>query len=158
MIARLRSNDQRKLAKDIAAAKKKYLTLKQQLEAQIGRPVDATEALWKENDVNVVDRQIQTQDHRPSIPICDYNWKESHWASRTERELNEICRRREMPGYGPKAAMIKWLETGSVDYEDLYASSLMMMCTERNLKHRSNDKKAELIRRLEEADDQEETS
>lgn len=158
MIARLRSNDQRKLAKDIAAAKKKYLTLKQQLEAQIGHPVDATEALWKENDVNVVDHQIQTQDHRPSIPICDYNWKESHWASRTERELNEICRRREMPGHGPKAAMIKWLETGSVDYEDLYASSLMMMCRERNLKCRSNDKKAELIRRLEEADEQEETS
>jgi len=25
-----------------------------------------------------------------------------------------------MPGYGPKAEILKWLDTGKVDYQDLY--------------------------------------
>jgi hypothetical protein len=160
MIARLRSNDQRKLAKDITEARKKHLSWKQQLETQVGHPVDDTEVKRKENNVNSVDRQMQTQAQtsRPKIPICDFNWRESHWASRTERDLREICRRRDMPGLGPKAAMIKWLETGSVEYEDLYGFSLEMMCMERKIKYKRDGKKVELIRSLKEADEQEEMS
>jgi hypothetical protein len=63
-----------------------------------------------------------------------------------------------MPGHGPKAAMLKWLDTGSVEYEDLYAGSLEMICFRRGIKHRSGEKKVDLIRRLKEADEQEAAS
>lgn len=109
---------------------------------------------------SAVDNQIQTQARmsRSRIRICDYNWRESHWASRTERQLNEICSRREMPGSGPKAAMIKWLDTGSVEYDDLYVGSLERICAERGIKYRSGEKKVELVRLLEESDEQESAS
>jgi hypothetical protein len=51
--------------------------------------------------------------------------------------------------------MLKWLDTGSVDYEDLYVGSLEQMCMERGIKHKSSDKKVELIKKLREADEAE---
>lgn len=60
-----------------------------------------------------------------------------------------------MPGHGPRAALLKWLDTGSVEYEDLYAGSLGVICYRRWIKHRSGEKKVDLIRRLKEADEQE---
>jgi hypothetical protein len=138
MISRLLSNDRKKLAKDIIATKKEYKSLKQQLEFQIGHPVEVKKVFLKEKELEAVDNRIHAKAkmNQPGMPICDYDWRESHWASRTERELSEICRRREMPGYGPKAAMIKWLETGSVDYEDLYVTSLEIFCMKRGIKHK----------------------
>lgn len=97
----------------------------------------------------------KAKETRPQIPICDDEWQDSHWASRTERELREICTRREFPGSGPKAAMIKWLDTGSVDYEDLYAFSLEQICRSRGLPAKSGEKKLDLVRKLNEADEAE---
>jgi hypothetical protein len=63
--------------------------------------------------------------------------------------------RREMPGSGPKAAMIKWLETGNIEYDELYAFSLESLCRDRDIKFKSREKKAELVRLLKEADERE---
>jgi hypothetical protein len=49
--------------------------------------------------------------------------------------------------------MIKWLETGSVDYEDLYAGSLEIMCMKRGLHVKIGAKKVDLIKRLREDDE-----
>jgi hypothetical protein len=158
MIDRLRKYDRKKLTEDISKAKKELLLWKERLEAQIGHPVEDTDLMEKENQITALDHKLQAEGQlsRPGIPICGYNWRESHWASRTERELNDICSRRGMSGHGPKAALIKWLDTGSVEYEDLYAGSLEMMCMRRGIKHRSGAKKVDLIRLLQEADKQEE--
>jgi hypothetical protein len=132
-----------------------YEKAKAELEVAIGHPVDRIKPIMDEmNELYSSDTQIrqEAQPTRKAVPICEYNWKDSHWASRTERELSEICRRREMPGHGPKAAMLKWLDTGSVDYEDLYGFSLEQMCSERGIKYKSSDKKLDLIKRLREAD------
>jgi hypothetical protein len=160
MITRLRANDRKMLVKDISKAEQRYHTLKQQLEAQIGHPVEDTDLMKTEQSVDVLDNKLQSQAQmrRPGKPICDYNWRESHWASRSERELWDICQRRGMPASGPKAALIKWLETGSVEYEDLYAGSLEMICYRRGIKHKSGEKKVDLILRLKEADEQEENA
>jgi hypothetical protein len=160
LIARLKSNDRQKLAKNISKTKQEYISLQRQLELRIGHTVEDSNLFQEEERLRAVDNQLQmqAQTSRPGIPICDYKWRESHWASRTERQLSEICLRREMPGHGPKAAMIKWLDTGSVDYEDLYVGSLERMCTERGIKHRSGEKKVELVRLLKEADEREDAS
>jgi hypothetical protein len=63
--------------------------------------------------------------------------------------------RREMPGSGPKASMIKWLETGNIEYDELYAFSLESLCRDRGIKFKSGEKKAELVRLLKEADKRE---
>ena len=63
--------------------------------------------------------------------------------------------RREMLGSGPKAAMIKWLETGNIEYDELYAFSLESLCRDRDIKFKSREKKAELVRLLKEADERE---
>ena len=60
-----------------------------------------------------------------------------------------------MPGSGPKAAMIKWLETGNIEYDELYAFSLESLCRDRDIKFKSREKKAELVRLLKEADERE---
>ena len=85
-------------------------------------------------------------------PVCRYNWEDSPWAEKTERQLTKICKTRGMPGGGPKAAKIKWLDTGNVDYEDMYTTELAIMCMERGLKYKSKDKKVDLVRLLREAD------
>lgn len=93
-------------------------------------------------------------------PICDYDWSGSHWAERTEREISEICHRREMPGHGsaPKAAQLKWLDTGVVEYSDFYISGLEVMCRERGIKYKYDAKKEYYISLLEEDDAREEGS
>ena len=158
-INRLRASDRQKLIKDISKAREEFLSAKKQLETQIGHAVGDHGVCrgGPEADLQAIDNQVERDavNSRPRIPICDYDWRDSHWASRTERQLSEICSRRGMPGHGPKAAMLKWLDTGSVEYEDLYAGSLEMICFRRGIKHRSVEKKVDLIRRLKEADKQE---
>lgn len=65
---------------------------------------------------------------QPVQHFCDYDWKQSNWTSRSNLELIEICQRREIPGADTGATMIKWLETGHLEYEDLYVSSLEALC------------------------------
>lgn len=82
---------------------------------------------------------------------CDYDWKDSHWASRSERELREICERPEIPGWGPKAARIKRPETVALDYEDMYMSSPEDMCRQRGLRY-NGLQRLELAQKLREDD------
>lgn len=154
-IARLRKDDRKRLDK----WKKEYIVAKQNLEKAIGRTIDDGLSSKVEDQVRAEDYQMEktSRDARPKIPICDYEWRNSHWASRTERQLREICERREYPGYGPKAAMIKWLETGTLDYQDLYTVSLERMCRERGIHTKHGEKKDELVRLLKEADEADET-
>lgn len=102
-------------------------------------------------DMSHRERASPPREVKPPERQCDYDWKQSHWADRTTRELLDICRRREMPGQGTRAAMIKWLETGTVEYEDLVAYSLEGMCRKRGLPFRGL-KRSELARRLREDD------
>jgi len=151
-IARLQKDDRNKREK----LKREYDTTKRKLEEATGRV--GSECNRKDEDEHrAADYRIEkvAKDSRPGVPICDYEWQDSRWASRTERELLEICTRRDFPGVGPKAAMIKWLDTGSVDYEDLYAFSLERICTNRGLPAKSGEKKADLVRTLKEADEAE---
>jgi len=157
-IARLWNDDNKTINKNLKERTARYEEAKEKLEVAIGHPVHKIKSVMDEaNKVSGLDIKVrqQAQPTRKAFPVCEYDWKDSHWASSTERELTEICRRREMPGYGPKAAMLKWLDTGSVDYEDLYVGSLEQMCMERGIKHKSSDKKVELIKKLREADEAE---
>jgi hypothetical protein len=152
-IARLWNDDNKTVNKNLKERTAKYEEAKAKLEVAIGHPVHKIESVMAEGDeMRRLDTKVLEQAQPIRKPVCAYNWKDSHWASRTERELSEICRRREMPGSGPKAAMLKWLDTGSVDYEDLYVDSLVQMCMERGIKHKSSDNKVELIKKLREAD------
>jgi hypothetical protein len=157
-IARLWNDDNKTVDKKLKELTAKHETAKAKLEATIGHPMyEVKPAMEEAEEVRRLDTKIleQAQPTRKPVTVCTYDWKDSHWASRTERELTEICRRREMPGYGPKAATLKWLDTGSVDYEDLYVDSLEQMCMERGIKHKSSDNKVELIKKLREADEAE---
>jgi hypothetical protein len=155
-IARLQKYDRARLEK----IRKDYNSLKVRLEEAIGHPVDCERTFKVEDQQTAKDHLVEQEAKaaRPAIPVCDYKWRDSHWAVRTERELRDICYRRDFPGSGTKAAMIKWLETGSVDYEDLYAGSLEQMCRERGLRAKYGEKKVDLVRLLKEADEAEENS
>ena len=154
LVKRLQKDDQKLITKEVNAAQARYDAAKLELESKTGRPVNATEALKKEDDIRAIDYKTQdrAQESRPRIPVCNYDWKDSHWAERTERQLNEICTRRGMPGCGPKAAMLKWLDTGNLEYEDMYIVGLSSICEKRGVKYKSGDKKVDLIRRLRDAD------
>lgn len=104
-------------------------------------------------DNEIINRVEKKQ--KPPVHVCDYDWRASHRASKTERELSVICKRMEMPGYGPKAAMVKFLDTGAIEYEDLYASGLEMICYRRGIALKGNAKKDEMVRLLKEADEAE---
>ncbi len=77
----------------------KYKSLKPRLEAKVGHPVHASVSLKAEKEYYARDDQLQQSKRTtPPQPICSYDWKDSYWASRTKRQLREICGRREMPG------------------------------------------------------------
>ena len=155
LLKRLQNDERKTITKEVEAAQVKYDIAKLELESKTGRSVNLTESFKKEDNLTALDYRTQNraQEARRKVSICDYNWKESHWADRRERELAEICSRRGMPGYGPKAAMLKWLDTGDLEYEDMYTSGLTSICMERGLECRNRDKKVDLIRRLREADE-----
>lgn len=152
-VARLQNYDRDRLKK----VTEQYDALKRELEEATGRTIHPNWIMMDQDQESAADYQIEQQakNARPGKSVCDYKWQDSHWASRTERELRDICKRQDCPGYGPKAAMIKWLETGSLDYEDLYAFSLYSICLDRGLPANSTEKKVELVRRLKEDDEAE---
>ena len=154
-IARLQNDDRKSLTKSINEMRTMRDSLKLEMEARVGHPVNATEDLDRERKRQQLNSQMQQQASSPPkpVPICGYKWQDSHWADRTEAQLREICSRREMPGSGPKAAMLKWLDTGEVDYEDLYAGGLEMICRERGVHYKCNAKKVDLVRLLKEDDE-----
>jgi hypothetical protein len=154
LIKRLQKDDRMSNEKRRKLAQAKHDQVKRDLETKTGRSVIATDVMEREDRKYALESQLQREfEGPPPKPVCDYDWKDSHWAGRTERELSEICQRRGMPGYGPRAAMLKWLDTGNVDYEDLYVGGLQRICTERGLEFREKDKKVDLVRRLQEADE-----
>ncbi|QSZ31603.1 hypothetical protein DSL72_001170 [Monilinia vaccinii-corymbosi] len=56
---------------------------------------------------------------------------------------------------GTRASMIKYIETGEVDYEDLYVDALKAMCSQRGVKHKYNELRLDLARKLSETDEKE---
>jgi hypothetical protein len=156
LIKRLQNDDQKSIQKKVKDLQTEHDRIKHELETKTGRSIVANDVVEKADRGLDTELQIQHQAQRPSPkPICSYDWKDSHWAGRTERQLTEICSRRGMPGYGPKAAMLKWLDTGNLEYEDLYIGGLESICRDRGLKCKSKDTKNDLIRRLREADEAE---
>ena len=153
LIKRLEDYDRERVEKH----KRDFALIKQELETRIGHPINVLESSLEEDKIFRLDSRLQStaKKARPNKPICDYDWKKSHWADRTEAQLQEICRRRQMPGDGPRAAKIKWLETEHLEYDDLYAGSLETICHQRGIKCKYGDTKVELIRRLVEADEAE---
>ncbi|KAL3419199.1 hypothetical protein PVAG01_09421 [Phlyctema vagabunda] len=106
-IKRLLKNNRKSTANHLRDIRKQNAATKAKLEASTGYPVNATEMDELKRRISALDHQAQAAVKRgPPKHICDYDWKKSHWADRTERELNEICHRRGMPGYGPKASKI----------------------------------------------------
>ncbi|KAF2813554.1 uncharacterized protein BDZ99DRAFT_517800 [Mytilinidion resinicola] len=93
----------------------------------------------------------------PPKPMTTYDWRKSQWADRTSRQLFEITENRGMPEVGgtTKAGMIKWLETGEIDYEEYYTTPLYHWCQKRGIKVKYPEKKENLVRLLKEADEKE---
>lgn len=156
LIKRLQTDDRKSTEKRIESAQTKYNRVKNELELKTGRSVIASDVMERESSKHAFDLERQHAAQRPlPKPICDYDWKGSHWADRTERELYEICSRRGMPGHGPKAAMLKWLDTGDIEYEDMYIGGLTSICRERGVAYKDSAKKMDLVRLLREADEAE---
>ncbi|KAH6670423.1 hypothetical protein B0J14DRAFT_96633 [Halenospora varia] len=153
-IERLRDYDTAELRKVREAHVRKYTELITEWEAEAGHPIDMEEVNRQEEYYSRRDREIldQVVTKKAAFPTCQYNWKDSHWASRTERELRDICQRRGMDGNGTKATYLKWLDTGSVDYEDLSVGSLQSMYKNRGIRAKYSEKKVDLIMKLREAD------
>lgn len=152
-IKRLRADDRKRWSK----AKAELPSLKAELESEIGHAMMSEQEFWDENNSRrAEDAQIQmeAQPTRRPIPRCKYDWKDSRWASKTQRELHQICRSwGNLPGWGPKATLIKWLDTRTMDYEDMCVSSLQKICGERGLRAKFDSKKVDLIRILRDADE-----
>jgi hypothetical protein len=132
---------------------------KAELEERVGHPVilekdfKKADFQWHGREDQIYAEGEQAKSDRPAFPTCDYDWSDSHWASRDERNLREICDRRGMPGgSGTKAGMLKWLDTGILDYTGLYMTGLEKICRDRGITHKSTAKKADLIALLEEDD------
>ncbi|KUJ18714.1 uncharacterized protein LY89DRAFT_774811 [Mollisia scopiformis] len=62
-----------------------------------------------------------------------------------EEVLETKCVERKMVGSGPKSAMVKFLDTGVVEYGDLYAESLQKMCKERGIHSRTKSPRRVLL-------------
>ncbi|TGO28146.1 hypothetical protein BPAE_0031g00110 [Botrytis paeoniae] len=147
-----------KLIASLETRKDEYNKAKEDLDKSIGHPVlDIAIVMGRYNAIMRRDHEIVNSYqpiHKPGL-VCDYDWKDSHWAGKTERELRDMCQRQGMEGWGTKATCIKWLETGSVEYEDLLATSLEMMCRKRGIKFKSGTKRLELAMKLRETDEKE---
>lgn len=158
LIERLREDDRETLEKKYEKYKARYDAVKADLESRTGHPVSGVEGLMgkKANKINRRDIQIQmnVEPKHSEFPTCGYDWEDSRWASNDTRSLRQICKQRGMPGWGKKAAMIKFLETGSLDYEDLDMTPLEQMCTKRGLRPKSANKKIDLVRLLRAADEE----
>ncbi|KAF7896176.1 hypothetical protein EAF00_006191 [Botryotinia globosa] len=147
-----------KLTASLESRKDEYNKAKEDLEKSIGHPVlDIAMVMGRYNAIRRRDHEIVNSYqpiHKPG-PVCDYDRKDSHWAGKTERELRDVCQRQGMEGSGTKATCIKWLEAGSVEYEDLSGTSLEMMCRKRGIKFKSGTKRLDLAMKLTETDEKE---
>ncbi|KAF4634349.1 hypothetical protein G7Y89_g3761 [Cudoniella acicularis] len=159
-IKRLRDDDLKRVSKKCKEVTTKYVSFKAELEERVGHPIDCKVSDHEDNLHRSKDYALQeaakAQKGKAKFPTCEYDWKDSRWAPKTERELGDMCHRMGMEGWGAnKAAYIKWLETGSIEYEDHSLGSLEELCSKRGIKKKSTDKKTVLIRLLREADESE---
>ncbi|KAF7940809.1 uncharacterized protein EAE97_006995 [Botrytis byssoidea] len=92
---------------------------------------------------------------RKRKPFCDHDWKDSHWANRSMRDLLDICERRGMKLHGTRAILIKYIETGEIDYEDLYVDDLKSMCEKRRIRCKSSANRLDIAKLLRETDEKE---
>ncbi|RFU35604.1 hypothetical protein B7463_g663, partial [Scytalidium lignicola] len=156
LIKRLQNYDRKTIAKDLKKIKNLHDSVKPKLESRLGHPINTAIEVLDHMSTSAEDYAlVEEVRQRPSKPMCSYNWRDSHWADRTYQQLTEICTRRGMPGHGPKAAMLKWLDTGELDYEDLFITSLESLCKERGLPCKSTSKKDDLVKLLRENDEME---
>ncbi|CAG8982303.1 hypothetical protein HYALB_00005303 [Hymenoscyphus albidus] len=134
-------------------------SLQAELDALAGHAVDVSAFMKAEEWIRHRDHKIQSEAKRatPRNPICDYDISTSPWAEKSELELHVVCLQMGMPGRGhaPKAAQIKWLETGKFEYSDLYMDGLLIICEMRLVPTTSKMKKGEVIELLEECDERE---
>jgi hypothetical protein len=108
---------------------------KPELEQRVGHPIFIPDIKnfgyqWHGDDAKIFEEGECNKPLRPALPFCKYDGSNSHWASRSERELTDICKRRGMPGggYSNKAGLLKWLDTGELDYAGLYMGGLERIC------------------------------
>ncbi|PQE07518.1 hypothetical protein CJF30_00007248 [Rutstroemia sp. NJR-2017a BBW] len=145
--------------KKLEKLRKEYTKEKAELEAVVGHPVEPRKVFKQIDELDRRDRLLQYsyQPTRKSQPnrVVNYDWKSSHWATRSSQELNEICRRQGWFVGETKAACIMWLETGEVDYELLSVHSLGRICKDRGIKIRSNEKRIDLVKKIQESDEAE---
>ncbi|PQE26766.1 hypothetical protein CJF31_00003462 [Rutstroemia sp. NJR-2017a BVV2] len=145
--------------KRLERLKKEYTKEKAELEAIVGHPVEPRKVFKQIDELGKRDRLLQDsyQPARKSQPSCvvNYDWKSSHWATRSSQELHDICRRQGWFGGETKAACIMWLETGEVDYELLSVMSLERICKDRGIKIRSNEKRIDLVKKIRDSDEAE---
>ncbi|TVY83850.1 hypothetical protein LSUE1_G001625 [Lachnellula suecica] len=155
LLRRLRSDDRKALSRNLKEARGKFEKCKAELESMIGHPANATHTMAKEHDGRRRDDDIllNYEPARTLGPICEYNCENSQWATKSEHELIEICARKKMPGHGPKAAMLKWLDMGVVGYGELYGYSLETLCRKRGLRCRRHEKKDDMVRMLKKDDE-----
>lgn len=71
------------------------------------------------------------------------------------RDLLDICERRGMKLNGTRATLIKYIETGEMDYEDLYVGDLKSMCEKRRIRCTSCANRLDIAKLLRETDEKE---
>ncbi|KAF7946597.1 hypothetical protein EAE96_009592 [Botrytis aclada] len=123
---------------------KKLADARVDLESRIGHPLLAEVRMYESSkyDVPVVTKKAGDR----GASDCDP--KKTNWGLFNAWELSKIALEKGAPGYGTKDAMIKWLETGILEYEDMHLKSLRAQCWKRLVPQYSNDDKAALIERL----------
>ncbi|KAF2491445.1 hypothetical protein BU16DRAFT_119381 [Lophium mytilinum] len=130
--------------KQISDARSEWERLRVKFEEFTGRPLRCvSEDLNVENKLHQRDPIYNApKDDPPVKHMVNYDWRSSHWADRSLHQLLDIAKSRGMPhaNGAPKAAMIKWLETGELDYEEYYTTALYAMCSERNISVKSAEK------------------
>ncbi|KAF2810719.1 uncharacterized protein BDZ99DRAFT_462062 [Mytilinidion resinicola] len=163
---RLRKDDARRATpfatrifeKRINDARSEWEKLRVKFEEATGRPL-----LCVSEDLNAESKLHQRdpvrnapKDDPPVKHMVDYDWRSSRWADRNRHQLVDIAKNRGMPhaSGAPKAAMIKWLETGEIEYEEYYTTSLHAMCSERGIDVNQTKKKVEIIRLPKEHDEE----
>ncbi|TGO57684.1 hypothetical protein BCON_0063g00420 [Botryotinia convoluta] len=123
---------------------KKLADTRVDLESRIGHSIPAEVSMYESSryDVPVVtekagDRGALTYDPKKTNGDLFSAW-----------ELCRIAMEEGALGYGTKDAMIKWLETGILEYEDMHLESLREQCWKRLVPQYSNDDKAALMEKL----------
>lgn len=152
-----------------------YNRLKAEVEEMSGYTVDDFEEIaeyavhsFKEKREQARKISLQDKNIRRNIPptkisgrVCEYDTTDSSWALKTERQLRAIVKKKgdmKIDGvvvWGTKSTMVKWLDTGNLEYEDVSQMALSELCKDRGLTLKCNELRHSMIAKLKEADDDE---